>query len=72
MADGGWQAKECTQEFYRGGNAKTRSANAFADLAKGEDHCAKNGKLEGIFDRAVDGDVHIEIAVEQKREQKDQ
>lgn len=70
MADGGWHTKDRTQRLDPYGNAKRRSADAVAYFVKKKEHGAQNGKLEGILDWAVDGDIHIEINVKQQREQK--
>lgn len=70
MADCGRQTKESAQKLDRVRKARGCFADIFADLAKDEEHRAQNGKLHRVFDGAVDRDIHIEINVKQKCEQK--
>ena len=70
MADSGREANKGTQKAYGEGEARARAVDAFTYFVKHQKHRTQNRELECVFDGAVDGNVHIEINVKQKHEQK--
>ncbi len=68
MADRRRQTKHRANKLGTHGGAQDRSADRAADQHKGVYHAAQQAKLERDLKRAVDGNVHVKVDVEQHAE----